>query len=79
MEQKNQVISIRVTQDFKKRTEKLARTQGLTVTEYICGLIDKDAETTAKATTSDKIKKVSERLTEERQKAVLTLLESFVY
>ena len=77
MEQKNQVISIRVTQDFKSRTEKLARTQGLTVTEYICGLIDKDAETTAKATTSDKIKKVVERMREDKQEAVLRLLELF--
>lgn len=77
MEQKNQVISIRVTRDFKKLTEKLARTQGMTMTEYICGLIDKDAETTAKATTSDKIKKVVERMREDKQEAVLRLLELF--
>lgn len=77
MEQKNQVISMRVTQDFKSKTEKLARTQGLTVTEYICGLVKKDAEATAKATTSDKIKKVAESMSEDRQRAVLRLLETF--
>ncbi len=77
MEQKSQVISIRVTQDFKTKTEKLARTQGLTLTEYICGLIKKDAEATAKATTSDKIKKVAESMSENKQEAILTLLELF--
>lgn len=77
MPNKDKNIVVRATAEFKAMTEKLARLQGLTVTEYICGLIIKDAEATAKATTSDKIKKVAESMSEDRQKAILRLLETF--
>lgn len=68
-------LNIRIEEELKALAEKRAHEEQLETSEYIRKLIAEDGKT--KATTSDKIKKVAESMSEDRQKAVLRLLETF--
>ena len=74
MPNKDKNIVVRATAEFKAMTEKMAREQGLTVTDYLTSLIEADADR-AKSKIPDQIARQSERLSEKQQRALLNLIK----
>lgn len=74
MANKDKTIVVRATAEFKAKIEKLAREQGLTVTDYITSLIEVDADK-SKSKLPEQIARLCERLTEKQQRALLNLIK----
>ena len=71
---KDKSLVIRVTAEFKARTEKLAREKGTTLSDYVIALIEADADKSI-SKLPEQIARLCERLTEKQQRALLNLIK----